>query len=303
MNFVILDLEWNGTYSRRLHGFINEIIEFGAVKVDERLEILDTFEELIRPQVGKKISGKIVTLTNISNEDLSDGVLFMQAVSRFRKWSDGAPILTWGTSDILSLIENCRYFGGNERIPFLNQYINLQQYCESQLSYDPGKQMGLSAAAQLLDVDEGDFEHHRALDDSLLSLRCLRKVYDKQKLLSFLETADAEFYRKIQFKTVIVCDLTNPLIKRSDMVFHCDECGRHARRLTEWEMRNKSFRAKFECPGCGRKFTGRLQFKLKYEGLIVKRAFLPFDEKTKQPSAAEPDASQGLPNQLQSLEK
>ena len=32
MEYVILDLEWNGTYSRRKQGFINEIIEFGAVK-------------------------------------------------------------------------------------------------------------------------------------------------------------------------------------------------------------------------------------------------------------------------------
>ena len=39
MNFVILDLEWNGTYSRRLKGFMNEIIEFGAVKVDECLHL------------------------------------------------------------------------------------------------------------------------------------------------------------------------------------------------------------------------------------------------------------------------
>ena len=33
MDIVILDLEWNGTYSRRLKGYINEIIEFGAVTV------------------------------------------------------------------------------------------------------------------------------------------------------------------------------------------------------------------------------------------------------------------------------
>ena len=50
--YVILDLEWNGTYSRRIKGFINEIIEFGAVKVDESLNILDTYEALVRPQVG-----------------------------------------------------------------------------------------------------------------------------------------------------------------------------------------------------------------------------------------------------------
>ena len=39
MNIVILDLEWNGAYSRRLHGFINEIIEFGAVKLDAQLNL------------------------------------------------------------------------------------------------------------------------------------------------------------------------------------------------------------------------------------------------------------------------
>ena len=64
MNFVILDLEWNGAYSKRLKGYINEIIEFGAVKVDPQLNILDTFEVLIQPQVGKKISGKIKNLTS-----------------------------------------------------------------------------------------------------------------------------------------------------------------------------------------------------------------------------------------------
>lgn len=58
MNFVILDLEWNGTYSRRLKGFMNEIIEFGAVKVDECLHVLDTFDALVRPKWAKKSAGK-----------------------------------------------------------------------------------------------------------------------------------------------------------------------------------------------------------------------------------------------------
>ena len=35
MDIVILDLEWNAAYSRRLQGYINEIIEFGAVKCGE----------------------------------------------------------------------------------------------------------------------------------------------------------------------------------------------------------------------------------------------------------------------------
>ena len=34
MDYVILDLEWNTAYSKSAHKFVNEIIEFGAVKVD-----------------------------------------------------------------------------------------------------------------------------------------------------------------------------------------------------------------------------------------------------------------------------
>ena len=67
MNIVILDLEWNGAYSRRLHGFINEIIEFGAVKLDAQLNITDRFSCFVKPQVTKKISAIISDLTNITD--------------------------------------------------------------------------------------------------------------------------------------------------------------------------------------------------------------------------------------------
>ncbi|MBW7573510.1 3'-5' exonuclease [Caproiciproducens faecalis] len=276
MSFVILDLEWNGTYNRRLKGFMNEIIEFGAVKVDHDLNVVDTFEALIRPQVGKKISGKIKTLTSITNEDLKDGLQFMQVVSRFRKWAGDAVFMTWGTSDVLALVENCRYFCGNEHIPFLKRYVDLQAYCEKMLDYEPGKQMGLSTCAQLLGIDEEGFDHHRALGDSLLSLRCFQKLYTPDQLEPFIQDATTdEFYDRILFKTMIICDLNNPLIKRSDMHFKCDLCGGRAHRTGEWQLKNKSYRAEFICWHCHRRFYGRVQFKLKYEGMVVKKTILP----------------------------
>lgn len=294
MDFVILDLEWNGTYSRRLKGFINEIIEFGAVKVDRNFNRIDTFEELIRPQVGKKISGKIKTLTSITNEELAGGLHFMQVLSRFRKWMGDAVLMTWGTSDILTLIENCRYFGGNERIPFLKRYVNLQAYCEKMMDYDSTKQMGLSTAAQLLEINEDDFDHHRALGDSLLSLRCFQRLYDPESLKPFLQDATTdEFYDRIQFKTVIICDMNHPLIQRSDMTFYCDLCGGSAHRTSEWQLKNKSYRAEFICNKCQHKFYGRVQFKLKYEGLTVKKVILPLvEEKDKNEVEASQEESQ-----------
>lgn len=289
MEFAILDLEWNGAYSRRLKRFINEIIEFGAVRVDEHMNIIDTFEALIRPQVGKKISGKISTLTSITDDDLEDGLLFMQAVSRFGKWARGAVIMTWGTSDILSLIENCQYFCGNDRIPFLNRYADLQAYCEQMLQAGGGQQMGLSTAAELLGIDENGFDHHRALGDSLMELRCFQKLYRPGSLEPFFQNArSADFYDKMEFRTVSICDLNHPLIQPQDLAFYCEECGRRARRISEWQLRSKSFHAVFLCRQCGRKFYGRVRFKLKYEGLSVKKTIRPFTEEKSEKE--EPDS-------------
>lgn len=293
MNFVILDLEWNGAYSRRLKGFINEIIEFGAVKVDEKFRILDTFEALIRPQVGKKISGKIKTLTSITNEDLECGLQFMQATARFGKWAGDSVIMTWGTSDVLALIENIRYFGGGRRIPFLRRYVDLQEYCERRLNYDRTKQIGLSTAAQLLQIDEGGYDHHRALGDSLLSLRCLESLYAPGTMEPFFQKADCdEFYDRMEFKTVVICDLKYPLIQPSDLAFSCDLCGKRAKRVGNWHLRNKSFRAEFFCRMCRHKFYGRVQFKLKYEGLVVKKAVLPFPQEKEKSASQEPQVPQ-----------
>ena len=54
MSYIILDLEWNASYSTRLHGFVNEIIEFGAVKLDESYQIVDTFSVMVKPKIGKR---------------------------------------------------------------------------------------------------------------------------------------------------------------------------------------------------------------------------------------------------------
>ena len=53
MNYVILDLEFNRTYSKKLKKFVNEIIEFGAIKFDKNLNIIDKFSMVIKPCIGK----------------------------------------------------------------------------------------------------------------------------------------------------------------------------------------------------------------------------------------------------------
>ena len=48
MNYIIMDLEWNNAYMKSAQKFVNEIIEIGAVKLDENLQEVGTFSELIK---------------------------------------------------------------------------------------------------------------------------------------------------------------------------------------------------------------------------------------------------------------
>ncbi len=272
MNFIILDLEWNASYSKKNKKYINEIIEFGAVKCDEQLNILSTFSSFVCLQVGKKINTVVKELTSIKDENLDNAMPFMNVVSRFKRWCGDTVILTWGTSDITTLIENCNYFSGSNKIPFLTRYVNLQAYCESLLN-NPGKgQLGLETAAKILSIDASQMEHHRALDDSLMALAIFKRLYPQNSVDPFVEDAMTnEFYRKITFKTSIISDITHPLVSQKTMLFTCEKCGSEAKRLTKWNFRNKRFISDFLCPNCNYKFSGRIQIKEKYDGLTINK--------------------------------
>lgn len=273
MNFVILDLEWNTAYSKSAHGFVNEIIEFGAVKTDGDFNELGSFEQLITPRIGKKLSGRVKQLTHLTNEDLVGGGDFLSVAQAFADFAGDSVVMTWGTSDIHALIENFQYYMGSRNIPFLSAYCDLQEYCERAVDrFDEGNQIGLGKFADLIGVTFSEEEQHRAAADAYLSLKCLKKVFGGYPLEQCILKADCEeFYDRMLFKNHFLTDLSDPDVDREQMKFNCDVCGRQARRLKKWRLRNKSFTADFQCKGCGRRFTGRVSFKKRYDGVIVNK--------------------------------
>ena len=94
-------------------------------------------------------------------------------------------------------------------------------------------------------------DHHRALDDSRMTLAILRKVYDSRAIAPYIDRCDGEFYRRVTFKTTYICDIHSPLVEKSHLRFPCPKCGEESRRLTRWNLKNKSFRADFRCTRCG----------------------------------------------------
>ena len=111
MEYIILDLEWNQPVSRsrmvkspiRLSG---EIIQIGAVKVNEKLEILDTFNVDIKPVYYKKMNKMVSDLTGIKTDDLQEGSPFSDAIEKFRLWCNGGAFVTWGPCDYEMLEDN-----------------------------------------------------------------------------------------------------------------------------------------------------------------------------------------------------
>ncbi len=274
MSYVILDLEWNGSFSKVLNRFVNEIIEFGAVKVDENFNITDTFSMLIKPQIGKKLCNKVRELTKITTEELMEnGVPFLEAVNRFTEFSENSILMTWGTSDVHALIENYSYFTGDVRLPFMQKYCNIQAYCEAGLEKgNASNQLGLSTCAELLGIEFSQEEQHRAFADAELSLKCLKSLIDVKPLKGFIfDTSKNDFYERITFKTHFITNLDSEDIDKKQMRFKCDKCGKQARRIKDWKQRNKSFSAEFLCKHCGRNFIGRISFKKKFNEIIVKK--------------------------------
>ena len=48
MRYIILDLEWDSAYSVKHKRFINQILQIGAVKLNESFDITDTFEATVK---------------------------------------------------------------------------------------------------------------------------------------------------------------------------------------------------------------------------------------------------------------
>lgn len=282
MSFVILDLEWNSSYSKRKKGFISEIIEFGAVKFNENFEVVDTFAILIAPQVSKKLTGKVKELTNISNEELAaDGTTFTHAMSKFKKFLGSDMLMTWGTCDILALMENTQYFEKTNRIDYIQSYCDLQYYCASMLGvYNAGQQLGLAPAAELLGLDISDIVQHRALQDSLLSMQIFKSLYNAEKFREYI-VSPADLYYRLTFKSYYLTDMDDPLVNKDEFSITCDKCGGKTRTLTDWAVRNRSFFSVLCCESCGQKITAKIKFKINYDGMSIKKRILPYIEPEK----------------------
>ena len=167
MNHIVLDLEWNQaahparavTVPLRLNG---EIVQMGAVKLNERFEAVDEFKAMIRPRFYKTMHHKVKELTGITAEELAGGCGFAEAMERFFAWcGEDWDLFTWGPDDEGVLRDNCIVFGVDRRP--LPPCCNLQLIFDDQITGEK-RQFSLSFAMEK--VGESLSDAHDALSDA-----------------------------------------------------------------------------------------------------------------------------------------
>ena len=108
MNLIVFDLEWNmgnAPKTFNYHGaeltLRGEIIQIGAVRVDENGDVLDTFEMTLRPRIFRKLHWRIAEVTGLSQGDLEAGVPIAEGLRRFQEWAGpDAEFAEWGLDDV-----------------------------------------------------------------------------------------------------------------------------------------------------------------------------------------------------------
>lgn len=168
MNYIVLDLEWNQrlkdqdriTEPVRLRG---EIIQIGAVKLDESCRVTDTFKIMISPVYYKVMHQMVSEITNITTKDLKSGLPFSEAFERFKDWcGDDFVFLVWGIDDLDMLCDNMQLH--NIDASQMPTTYNLQLAFDNQVSKEH-RQISLARAMEM--TGEPALRFHDALNDAL----------------------------------------------------------------------------------------------------------------------------------------
>ncbi|MBR6705501.1 MAG: exonuclease domain-containing protein [Clostridia bacterium] len=190
MQYIVMDLEWNQPISYSSAAYRNvgekllfEMIQIGAVKLDENLEVIDTFTQLIRPIYYVKLHPRIKRITHISQEELEEAPLFSEALTRFADFcGQDYALITWGCDDVSVLEQNKRFFHCSIE---LSDIYDMQRVYGEMIGNTKERQ-GLQAAMAHFEIDPDEEKpFHNALNDAWYTAMVLRRLPEPAKVLQY----------------------------------------------------------------------------------------------------------------------
>lgn len=292
-NYIVFDLEWNQCSEGKensVEHFPFEIIEIGAVKLNEQFQMISEYHKLITPQVYTQLHYKISEVTHMDMQELEkEGEWFPEVITDFLAWcGEDYRFCTWGSMDLTELQRNMDYH--QIPIPFEKPlfYYDIQKLYALQQGDNKIKPSLDRAVEELGILEERPF--HRALDDAYYTGKVLQSI-DFSRLEPYLsidyyrvpKTRGEEIYlefptyakyvsREFETKEEALADKAV-----TDMI--CKDCRRMLRKKMKWfTLNQKQYFCLAVCPEHGF-VRGKIRMKKsEYGGFYVVKTMKPVDE-------------------------
>jgi inhibitor of KinA sporulation pathway (predicted exonuclease) len=211
MNYIVFDLEFNQAWDiEENESHTNskcpfEIIQIGAVQLDEKLQVISTFDNLVKPELYTSLHPFVRQLTGITTEKLTYAKAFKDIFIEFTQFINSESILcTWGISDMKELLRNIKYHRLDTSI-ITKQYINIQPYVSKYLNCPKGTNVGLRNAAELLNIPLGS-KFHNALNDAFYTSEIFRIIYSCELKTTLYHPDKESRFKGINKKTRLDTD-------------------------------------------------------------------------------------------------
>lgn len=265
MNYIVFDLEWNQSPAGKKYensGLPFEIIEIGAVKLNEKKEITDSFHRLIKPQVYNWIHDSIHEVIHVDYKDLVHGLLFQQAAEEFIEWCGSEwYFFTWGSQDVMELQRNMKFYNLLSLLPGPVTYYDVQKLF-SICFEDHKSRRALEYAIDKMGIQKNQ-GFHRALADAYYTAEVLKRIEDscifpnssldvyqnpqKKKDEIYISYPDYDKYVSREFYTK-----EKAMKDREVTSTRCPICHTAAKRKIRWFMNNsKVYYSLSVCPEHG----------------------------------------------------
>lgn len=183
MKHVVVDLEMNPVSRefREVRRKLNEeVIEIGAVRLDENFQQEAEFQCYVKPEYGP-IKKHITSLTGITQAMVADKKTYAACFQDFVDWvgEEETKIYSWSMSDIKQLRSECRYKLPDFDIGWLNaRWVDLQQEFDDRLGLH--NSLALKHALGAMD-HKFEGTQHTALADAINTSAILTLMQDDAK--------------------------------------------------------------------------------------------------------------------------
>lgn len=271
MAYIVLDLEWNQCpYGKRAEdpSLPFEIIEIGAVKLDDSRRRIGTYHEIIRPLVYKKLHHCTRTVIHMSEKDFEGRRTFAEVFPDFLSWCGQDPVFcTWGPGDLAELERNLAWNIRKGKVsdrwpfPFPFFYRDVQKIF-SYAYEDHRARRSLKWAVEYLHLPEEE-DFHSAFSDALYTARILallpQDLIDTYSSIDTYRTPSSRkeeiyvnygSYRKYISRSFP--DRGDIMQDSAVLATPCPVCGRRLRRKIRWFSENgRNFLSCAVCPDHG----------------------------------------------------